>query len=195
VVHPAVPAQSARELVALARAKPGALNYASAGSGTGSHLTMELFRSVTGADLVHVPYRGGTAGLTEVLAGHVQVCFNGIPSTVPHVRTQRLRPLAVTTARRAAVLPDVPTVAEAGYPAAESTSWTALVVPAGTPREVIARLHEEAVRALALADVRERLRFDGADPVASSPAQFDAYLRQEIVRWREVVQRSGARAD
>src|SRR5262245_59938081 len=119
---------------------------------------MELFKTVTGTEMVHIPYRGGTAGLTEVLGGHVQTCFNGIPSTVPHLRTQKLRPLAVTTARRSPALPDVPTVAETGYAAAEATSWTALVVPAGTPRQTIARLNQEAIKALALADVRERLK-------------------------------------
>lgn len=195
VVHPSVPAQSVREFVALAKAKPGAMNYASAGSGTGSHLTMELFKTVTGADVVHVPYRGGTAGLTEVLGGHVQTCFNGIPSTLPHLRTQKLRPLAVTTAKRAAALPDVPTVAEAGYAAAEATSWTALVVPAGTAREIVAKLHQEAVKALSLPDVRERLKLDGAEPVGGTPDEFTAYLKQELVKWRDVVKRSGARAD
>jgi tripartite-type tricarboxylate transporter receptor subunit TctC len=194
-VYPGVPAQSVRELVALAKARPGGMNYASAGSGTGSHLTMELFKTVTGIDVVHIPYRGGTPGLTEVLGGHVHMIFNGIPSTLPHLRNQRLRALAVTTARRPAALPDVPTVAEAGYAAAESTSWTALVVPAGTPREIISMLHKEAVKALALPDVRERLRFDGAEPVGSTPDEFALYLRRELVKWGEVVKRSGARPD
>lgn len=195
VVHPAVPAQSVSELVALAKAKPRAMNYASAGSGTGSHLAMELFKSATGTDIVHVPYRGGTAGMNDVLGGHVQMAFNGIPSTVPHWRAQRIRVLAVTTARRSGVLPDVPTVAEAGYPGAEATSWTALVVPTGTPREIIGRLHQEVVKAVASPEIRKRLMADGAEPVGGTPAQFSAYLKSELAKWGEVVKRSGARAD
>jgi tripartite-type tricarboxylate transporter receptor subunit TctC len=195
VVHPSVPAQSVSELVALAKAKPRAMNYASAGSGTGSHLAMELFKSATGAEIVHVPYRGGTAGMNDVLGGHVQMAFNGIPSTVPHWRAQRVRVLAVTTPKRSGVLPEVPTLAEAGYPGAEATSWTALVVPAGTPREIIARLHQEVVKAVSAPEIRKRLMNDGAEPVGGTPEELGAYLRRELAKWGEVVKRSGARAD
>lgn len=195
IVHPSVPAQSVRDFVNLARSRPGSINYASAGSGTGSHLTMELFKSVAAIDVVHVPYRGGTAGLNDLIGGHVQAYFNGIPSTAPQLRANRVRALAVTTAKRSAALPDVPTLAETGYAAAESTSWTALVVPTGTPREVIARLHGEAVKALSSPETRERLLNDGAEPVGSTPEQFSGYLKRELVKWGDVVKRSGARPD
>ncbi len=194
-LHPSVNARSVKDFVALARAKPGVLNYASAGSGTGSHLTMELFRSITGIQIVHVPYKGGTAGLTEVLGGQVQAMFNGIPSTLPHVRTGRVRGLAVTTPRRSPAAPDLPTVAEAGFPGAESTSWTALMVPAGTPREVVTRLHAEVVKALVVPEVKERLQADGAEPVGSAGAELAAYIKAELVKWGNVVRQSGARVD
>jgi len=195
IVHPSVAAKSVREFIALAQARPGNLNYASAGSGTGSHLTMELFKSVAGIDVVHVPYKGGTPGLNDLLGGHVQAFFNGIPSTVPQVRANRVRALAVTTPQRSRALPDVPTLAEAGVAGAESTSWTALLVPAGTPRDVIGRLHREAVSALAAPEVRRRLTNNGAEPVGSTPAQFGTYLKRELEKWGGVVKRSGARAN
>ncbi|MBI3043599.1 MAG: tripartite tricarboxylate transporter substrate binding protein [Betaproteobacteria bacterium] len=195
IVHPAVPAQSVRDFITLAKAKPGAVNYASAGSGTGSHLTMELFKSVAGIDVVHVPYKGGTPGLNDLIGGHVQAFFNGIPSTVPQVRANRLRALAVTTAQRSTALPEVPTLAEAGFAAAESTSWTALVVPAGTPRDIIGRLHREAVKALSSPETRQRLMNYGAEPVGGTPEQFSAYLKRELVKWGDVIMRSGARVN
>ena len=195
LVHPAIGVRSVKDLVALAKAKPGALNYASAGSGTGSHLSMELFRSIAGINMVHIPYKGGMAGLTEMLAGQVQAMCNGIPSSLPLARANRVRALAVTTARRSAAAPELPTLAEAGYPGAESNSWAALMAPAGTPREVIARLHAEVSRALAAPDVRERLMADGAEPVGSAPAELAAYIQTEWVKWGKVVKQSGARAD
>lgn len=195
IVHPSVPARSVREFVELAKTKPGGINYASAGNGTGSHLTMELFKSVAAIDVVHVPYKGGTPGLNDLVGGHVQAFFNGIPSTAPQLRANRVRALAVTTPKRSSAVPQVPTVAESGFPAAESTSWTALVAPAGTPRDVVARLHKEAVSALASPETRQRLVNDGAEPVGGTPAEFSAYLRRELVKWGEVVKRSGARAD
>jgi tripartite-type tricarboxylate transporter receptor subunit TctC len=194
-IHPAIAAKSVVEFVQLAKAKPGGMNFASAGSGTGSHLTMELFKSVAGVNLVHIPYKGGTAGLTEVISGQVHAMFNGIPSTVPHVRTGRLRVLVVSTPKRVAVLPDTPTLAEQGFPKAESTSWTSLMVPKGTPAAIVNKLYQESAKALQSPDVRERLQFDGAEPVGSKPAEFAAYLRQELVKWAGVVKVSGAKAD
>lgn len=195
VVHPALSVRSVKDLVALAKSKPGTLNYASAGSGTGGHLSMELFRSTTGINMVHVPYKGGMAGLTEVLGGQVQAMFNGIPSTLPLARANRLRALAVTTAKRSSAAPELPTVAESGYPSYESTSWTAIMVPAGTPREIITRLHGEVVRALAAPEVKERLVADGAEPVGSTPAELATYIKAELVKWAKVIKQSGARAD
>lgn len=195
VVHPAVPVKSVKDLISLAKAKPGQLNYASAGSGTGSHLTAELFKSISGVDIVHIPYKGGTAGLTDVLAGQVQVMFNGIPSSMPPLRAGRIKALAVTTAARSPAAPEIPTVAEAGFPGAESTSWTGILVPAATPRPVVARLHGEIVKALKLPEVKDRLKLDGAEPVGSAPQEFAAYLKREIAKWAKVIRQSGARAD
>ena len=195
IVHPSVPAKSVAELVAVARNRPAQLNYASAGSGTGSHLTMELFRAIAGTDLVHIPYKGGTPGLTALVAGEVQAMFNGIPSTLPQLRSSRLRALAVTTPQRSPAIPELPTIAEAGYPGAESTSWTALFVPRGTPATIIQRVHKAFVKAIAAPDVRKHLQLDGAEPVGSAPDALGGYLRREVARWGEVVRRSGARQE
>ena len=195
LVHPSIPAKSVSELVATARNRPGKLNYASAGSGTGSHLTMELFRSIAGVDMVHVPYKGGTPGLTAVVAGEVQTMFNGIPSSLPQLRNQRLRGLGVTTPQRSPAIPELPTLAEAGYPGAESTSWTALLVPRGTPAAIVQRVHGALVKAIALPDVRKHLQLDGAEPIGSSPHELGTYLERELAKWGEVVRRSGAQAN
>jgi tripartite-type tricarboxylate transporter receptor subunit TctC len=192
VIHPSVPAKSVKELVALAKSRPSQLNYASAGSGTGSHLSAELFRSVAGIALVHVPYKGGTPAITDVIGGQVQIMLNGIPSSMPHLKSGRIRALAVTTATRSPAAPELPTMAEAGYPGAESTSWTGVLAPAGTPASVIARLNSEFVRALRTPEVSARLSADGAVPVGSSSAEFAAYLRSELVKWGKVVRESGA---
>ena len=195
VVHPSVPARSVKELVALAKARPGHLAYASAGSGTGSHLAAELFRAVAGIDVTHVPYKGGTPGLTDVISGQVQLMFNGIPSSLSHIKSGRIRPLAVTTAKRAAVAPEVPTIGEAGYAGAESTSWTGLLAPAGTARAIVERLNAELRKAVQAPEVRARLAADGAEPVGSSPEAFAAYIKAELAKWGRVVKASGAKAD
>jgi tripartite-type tricarboxylate transporter receptor subunit TctC len=192
VVHPSVPAKSVKELVALARSHPSQLNYASAGSGTGSHLSAELFRSVAGIALVHVPYKGGTPAITDVIAGQVQIMLNGIPSSMPHLKSGRIRALAVTTPKRSPAAPDLPTMAEAGYPGAESTSWTGVLAPDGTPPGAIARLNTKFVQALRTPEVSARLTADGAVPVGSSAAEFAAYLRSELAKWGKVVKVSGA---
>ena len=195
VVHPSAGVRNVKELVALAKSKSGGLNYASAGSGTGSHLTMELFRSMAGISAVHVPYKGGIPGLTALVAGEVSMMFNGIPSTLPQVRAGRLRVLAVTTPDRSPAAPDVPTIAEAGYRGAESTSWTGLFVPHGTPRPVVQRLHAVVIKTLQLPEVRKHLTLDGAEPVGSAPGEFAAYLQSEIRKWSQVIATSGARAN
>ena len=194
LLHPSVAAKSMKELAALAKAKPGALNFASAGSGTGSHLAAELFKSIAGVDMVHVPYKGGSPAMTDVIAGQVQLMFNGIPSSMPHLRSGRLRALAVTTATRSAAAPELPTIAEAGFPGAESTSWTGILVPAGTPAPVIAKLNAAFVKALQFPDVTARLSIDGAAPVGNSSAEFSAYITSEIMKWGKVVRTSGATA-
>ena len=194
LLHPSVAAKSMKELAALAKAKPGTLNFASAGSGTGSHLAAELFKSIAGVDMVHVPYKGGSPAMTDVIAGQVQLMFNGIPSSMPHLRSGRLRALAVTTATRSAAAPELPTIAEAGFPGAESTSWTGILVPAGTPAPVIAKLNAAFVKALQFPDVTARLSIDGAAPVGNSSAEFSAYITSEIMKWGKVVRTSGATA-
>ena len=192
LLQPAVPAKSVKELVTLAKAKPGTLNFGSAGSGTGSHLAGELFKSVAVIEIVHVPYKGGAPVLTDLIAGQIQFFFNGIPSSMPHLRGGRVRALAVTTAVRSNVAPELPTMHEAGYPGAEATSWTGILVPTGTPAPVISKLNAAFVKALQFPEVTTRLSADGAAPVGSSAAEFGAYIKSEIAKWARVVKASGA---
>jgi tripartite-type tricarboxylate transporter receptor subunit TctC len=194
LVHPSVAAKSAKELVALAKAQPGQLNFGSAGSGTGSHLTAELFKFVAGVKIVHVPYRGGGPAVVDLISGQLQMMFNGIPSSIPHLRSARLRALAVTTAVRSTAVPELPTIAEAGFPGAEATSWTGILVPVGTPASVIKVLNSAFVKALHFSAVATRLKSNGAAPVGSSAAEFSAYIKSEIEKWRRVVKSSGATA-
>jgi tripartite-type tricarboxylate transporter receptor subunit TctC len=195
LTHPGVPARNVKELVALAKAKPGHINYASAGSGTGSHLAAELFKAIAQVNLVHVPYKGGTPGLTDVIAGNVQIMFNGIPSSVPHLKAGRIKAHAVTTPSRSPAVPELPTIAEAGYPGAESTSWTGVLAPAGTPPPVVAKLHAEFVKVVQHPEVKARLSADGAVPVGSTPAQFAQYMKSELAKWGKIVRASGATAN
>jgi tripartite-type tricarboxylate transporter receptor subunit TctC len=194
LLQPAVQAKSVKDLAGLAKAKPGTLNFGSAGSGTGSHLAGELFKSVAAIDIVHVPYKGGAPALTDLISGQIQLFFNGIPSSMPHLRGGRLRALAVTTSTRVSVAPELPTLNEAGFPGAEATSWTGILVPAGTAAAVIAQLHAVFVQALKAPEVTARLYADGAAPVGNSPAQFGGYIKSEIAKWARVVKTSGATA-
>lgn len=195
MVHPSLPAKSMKELAALAQAKPGQLRYASAGSGTGSHLAAELFLSAASIKITHVPYKSGAAMTSSVLGDESQVAFNGITSSLPPMKAGKVRVLAVTTPERVAVAPEIPTIAEAGYPAAVSTSWTGLLAPAGTPRAVIAKLNAEVRKALQSQDVRTVLTNSGAEPVGTSPEQFAAYLKSEHAKWGKVVRATGATAE
>jgi tripartite-type tricarboxylate transporter receptor subunit TctC len=192
IAHPAVPARNVKDLVAAAKSQPGQLNYASAGSGTGSHLAAELFKSVAHVDIVHVPYKGGTPGLLDVIAGNVQIMFNGIPSSMPHLKAGRVKAFAVTTPARSPAAPELPTIAESGYPGAEATSWTGVLAPAGTPGAIVARLHAEFAKVLQHPDIKARLSADGAVPVGSTPLQFAQYIRSELAKWGKVVKASGA---
>jgi len=194
-VHPSVPARSVAELIALARAKPGALNYASAGSGGGAHLAAESFRAATGADLVHVPYKGTGPAVADLVAGHVGLMFASVASVVGHVKSGQLRPLAATGARRIAALPAVPTLAEAGLPGLVIVSWFGLLAPAGTPAAAIARLNAETGRVLGSADFLRRLEAEGGEAAPATPAEFGRFIRAEIERWAAVVRRSGARIE
>jgi tripartite-type tricarboxylate transporter receptor subunit TctC len=195
VVHPSLPVKSAKELIALAKARPGELVYASSGVGAGSHLTMELFMLLSGIRMLHVPYKGPTPGVIDLIAGRVSLMAASTTSSLPHVRSGRLRALGVSTATRAVSLPDIPTIAETGLPGYESAAWFGLMAPAGTPKEVIARLHKEIVAILRTPDIKERFARDGAEVVASSPDEFDAYIRAEGVKWAKVVKRAGIKPE
>jgi tripartite-type tricarboxylate transporter receptor subunit TctC len=194
VVNPKIPATSVAQLIALAKAKPGELNYASSGNGASTHLAGLLFCQMTGVKMVHIPYKGSGPATTELLAGQVQMRFSSIPPVLPHVRTGRLRALAVTSARRFSLLPDVPTVADT-VPGFEVDSWYGVFAPTGTPPAIIKKLNADFAAALSLPDVKALLATDGSEVVASSPERFGAIIRAEFARWEPVVRESGAKID
>ena len=195
VVHPSVKASTLRELIALLKANPGRLNYASSGNGTSIHLSAELFKSMTGTFMTHIPYRGSAPAIADLLAGQTQVMFDNLPSAMPQIKAGKLRALAVTSSRRAAALPDVPTVAEAGVPGYEASSWFGLVAPAGTPKEIVEKTQQVIAAAWSRPDVRDKLLGQGAEPVANAPAEFAKYIDAEIAKWAKVVKASGAKID
>ena len=179
------------DLVAAARVKPDAIRFASAGIGNQSHLAAELFAAAAGVQMLHVAYKGEAPAITDLLGGQVDMIFGTAPALLPHVKSGKLRALAVGQARRAAAAPDVPSIAEAGYPAVSVTGWTGIVAPAGTPAPIIRRLHDEVVKVLALPDVRETLARAGAEPVGSTPEQFGEFIRAETLKWGAAVKRAG----
>jgi tripartite-type tricarboxylate transporter receptor subunit TctC len=191
VVHPSVPAKSVKEIIALAKARPDQILYASGGTGTNSHLAMALFVSMAQIRMVHVPYKGSTPGIIDLMAGNVAVTINSVATVVQHVRAGKLRALGVASSRRVAAVPDVPTIAEAGLPGYESVQWSGLWAPAGAPQEIVARLHRETIAILRMPDIRERLTSDGSEVVASSPEEFAAFIKTEIVKWAAVVKATG----
>jgi len=195
VVNPAVPANSVKELIALAKAKPGELNYASSGSGAAAHLAGELFKAMTGVEMVHVPYKGAQPALTDVIAGRAQLMFATSASVIPYIKAGRLRALAVTTARRSATVPELPTLSEAGVPGFEALTWHGVVVPSATPAPLIERLNRDIVSALRMPDLRERLESLGAELAPGTPRDFADYIAREIPKWEKVVRDSGARAE
>jgi tripartite-type tricarboxylate transporter receptor subunit TctC len=195
VVNPALPVKSMAELIALAKAKPGQINFASSGYGAAAHLAGELFKTQAHIDIVHVAYKGAAPALQDVIAGHVQMMFATAASVVGHVKDGLVRPLAVTTPTRTAVLPDIPTVAELGLAGFDATTWHGLVAPAGTPPEVIAALHRASIAALNDPETRKALIGLGVDVTGSSPQEFAAYIKSEIPKWSAVVQAAGARLD
>jgi tripartite-type tricarboxylate transporter receptor subunit TctC len=195
VVHPQVPANSVAELIALAKKNPGKLNYASSGAGAAAHLAGELFKTMAGVDLVHVPYKGAQPALTDVIAGQVQVMFATSASVIPFIKAGKLRGLAVTSARRSPSVPDLPTVAEAGVAGFEAITWHGVVVPAATPAPLVERLSREIVSVLGLPDLRERLAALGAEVLAGTPREFADYIAAEIPKWSKVVRDSGARIE
>ncbi|MGZ8202917.1 MAG: Bug family tripartite tricarboxylate transporter substrate binding protein, partial [Burkholderiales bacterium] len=195
VVHPSLPAKTVKELVALAKAKPGALVFSSSGTGSVSHLGGEYFAYLTGTKLLHVPYKGGGPSVAALLSGEVSAAFATMPSVISHVRSGRVRALALTTAQRSPSLPNLATVTELGISNYDVGSWYGLSVPAGTSKDVITRLHAETIKLLGLADVKQRLDASGFEVITSTPEQYGEFVRTEVERWAKVVKMSGAKAD
>lgn len=194
VVHPTLPVKTVKDLIALARSRPGQLNYASASTGGMPHLAGELFNTMTGVRMVHIPYKGAAPATTDLLAGQVQLMFNNMLSAMPQVKNGRLRAIAVTSTKRSAAVPELPAIAET-VPGYEASGWYAALAPAATPRELIARINGDINRVMKMPDVAQRLAGDGVEAVGTTPEQFGNYLRQEIVKWGKVVKASGAKAD
>lgn len=195
IVHPSVPATTVKELIAYAKAHPGKLSYASAGNGSLIHLTTELFKSATGIDIVHIPYKGMGAAYADMLAGRIQTAFPSIISVLPHLKTGKLRALGVTSRTRAPTLPDTPTLQEAGVAGFEVTQWYGVLAPAHTPHAVIARLQKEIAATLLLPEVGKRMAGDGSEPVGSTSAVFGAHIKAEIAKWKDVIKRAKIRVD
>jgi tripartite-type tricarboxylate transporter receptor subunit TctC len=195
VVHPSLNANNVKELVALAKSQPGKLNYASGGSGVTNHLVMEMFKFAAGLDMVHVPYKGGPPAITDLIAGQVSLMFETGPGILPHVRSGKLRALGVGSVRRSAAVPELPTIAEQGFPGFDGVAWIGFVAPAGVARAIVDKLSAETAAIIALPDVRERLLALGAEPAASAPDEFGAYIRSEIAKWGKVIRESGAKVE
>ncbi len=196
VIHPSVPAYSLKDFIALAKSKPGQLNYASSGNGTTGHLSGELFKTLTGVSITHVPYKGAGVSVTDLLGGHVDLAFLSLPSVVPQLKAKRLRALAITSAKRSALMPDIPAFAEAGLPGYDVSGWYGVVTRSGVPKEIVVRLHTDISRALAQSDVVQSLAASGLEAArANTPEEFSAFLRAEISKWAKVVKTAAAKAD
>jgi tripartite-type tricarboxylate transporter receptor subunit TctC len=195
VVHPSVPARSVKELIVFARARPGQLNYASAGSGTFPHMSMELFLSMAKLRMEHIPYKGTGPATIDLIAGQVAAMTGTILSVMGHIRAGRLHALGITSSSRSASAPGVPTIAEAGLPGYEATQWYGLLAPAQTPRDIVSRLHAETTRALQMPEIRERFVADGADPVGNTPEEFRGYIQSEIIKWAKVARDAGIKPE
>jgi tripartite-type tricarboxylate transporter receptor subunit TctC len=195
VINPGIPAKNVAELIALMKANPGKFTFASSGNGTSQHLSGELFKSMAGVDMQHIPYKGSPPALQDVVGGQVSMTFDNITTAWPLAKAGKLRPLAVTTAKRSSVAPEVPTLAESGLPGFEIGSWQGVFAPAGTPPEIVKRLNAEIVKILNMPDVKEKLIGLGAEPVGDTPEQFSAYVKTEVVKWSDIVKKSGAKVD
>jgi len=195
VAHPAFPVNSVQDLIKLAKAKPGSINYGSSGAGTSVHLSMELFKTMTGTSMTHIAYKGSAPVVTDLLGGQVDVMFDNIPNVIQHVKAGRMKALAVSGAKRSFIAPEVPTVAESGVPGYEVSVWFGILVPAGTPREIVQRLNAECVRIIGTAEVSERFRNQGVEPRTGTPEQFGDMVRSEVVRWAKVIKDAGIKAD
>ena len=195
VGHPALQAKDLKDVIALAKAKPGALNYASASVASVGHLTGELLNQLAGMKMTHVAYKGSGQAVTDLLGGHIQLMFSGFSSVMPHIKSGKLRPLAQTGEKRSPALPDVPTIAESGFPKFEATAWYGVHAPAKTPKPIVNRLNAEFVKALRMPDVKERLNALGFELVGSTPEHYASYIRSEIKKWEKVVKASGAKPE
>lgn len=192
LVNPSLPVNNVKELIAYAKANPNKLNFASAGNGSSNHLTGELFKSIAGIDIVHVPYKGDGLALTDVMGGQVSMMFTTVVSAMPHIKSGKLRAVAVASAKRIAAIPNLPTVAESGVPGFDSSSWGGILFPAGTPKEIIAKMHDAVVAILAMPDVKARLSSLGAEVVGNTPEEFGSYIKSETAKWGKVIKTSGA---
>ena len=193
-VYPQLPVKSVKDLIALAKAKPGKLNYATAGIGSFQHLSSEMFRVLTGIDMVHVPFKGGGPAMASVIAGSTEICIGSLIQVIPHIRSGRLRVLATGGAKRVPALPDVPTIAEAGVPGYEANNWWGILAPAGTPAAIVKRLHAETAKVLENPEIRKKFESQGAETVNMSAAEFGRFIRAETVKWQKVVKDAGIEA-
>lgn len=194
-VHPSLPVKTVQDLIALAKSKPGQINYGSSGTGTGTHISAELFKYMTGVDMVHIPYKGGAPAVTALLGGQVQLNFATIPSVLPHVKAGKLRAIAVTSAKRTSAVPDVPTIAESGVPGFDHEPWNGMLTSGGTPKWIVAKLNAEVVRIIHSPDVKAVLISDGSEPVGNKPEEFAAIIKSETAKWKKVIKAAGIKAD
>ena len=195
VAHPSFPANSVKELIEYARKNPGRINYGSSGNGTSVHLAMELFKSMSKTYMLHIPYKGSAPVVSDLIGGQVDVMFDNMPNVIGHVRAGKMKALAVTTAQRSSLAPEIPTVAEAGLPGYEQTAWFGVLAPAGTPRDIIGRLNGEIIKVLNSAEVKERFGKQGVEVRTSTPEQFSTFLRSEVDRWGKVIREAGIKPD
>jgi len=195
ITHPSIPVKSAKELIALAKAKPGQLSYGSSGSGQSTHLGMELFKAMAGIDILHVPYKGGSLMIRDVVAGHIFITMNNIPSVQPHVLSGRLRPLAVSGKKRSPGFPQLPTIHEAAVPGYENSVWYGLLAPAGTPADIVNRLNGIVAKALKTPELFERLSRQGAEPVGDTPEESRELIRRDLAKWAKVIRDTGIKLD
>ena len=195
VVHPSLPVRNVKELIALTKSRPGELNYASTGAGQSTHLSMELFKTMAGVKITHVPYKGSAPAVTDLLGGHVPMMFDNMPSALPHVKAGKLRGIAVSTLKRSPVAPEIPTVAESGLPGFEVSVWFSVLAPANTPRDIVTRLNGVLVKALHNADTREKLATQGAEAIANTPDEFTAVMKRDIAMWAKVVKAANIKLD
>ncbi len=195
VSHPSVPANSLKQLIVLARAKPGQLNYASPGKGTSLHLAAELFKAMAKVDIVHIAYKGGAPAVADLMGGHVDLMFDVLPASMPYVKARKLKALGITSEQRSSLLPDVPTMAEGGLTGYQAITWNGILAPAATPREIIGKLNAAIAQALQSPDMKQRLAGIGTEPVANTPEQFTAFLREETAKWANVIKSAGIKLE